>query len=78
MATPGPLEVEVRYLDELGGWVCGPLADVDAGAVVLDRPVRSFPTYKDQGNYPGWVVVVHDGPIRRVREPARTRPAVAG
>jgi len=55
MASPGPLEVEVRYRDERGGWVCGQLADVDAGAVVLGQPVRSFPTYKDQANYPGWL-----------------------
>ena len=33
--------VEVRYLDERGDWVCGPLADVAAGAVVLGRPGRS-------------------------------------
>ena len=55
MASPGPLEVEVRYLDKRGDWVCRPLADVDAGAVVLGRPVRSFPTYRNQGNYPGWL-----------------------
>ncbi len=32
-----------------------PLADVDARAVVLGRPVRSFPTYRNQANYPGWL-----------------------
>lgn len=55
MASPVLLEVEVRYLDELGGRVCGPLADVDAGAVVLGRLVRCFPTHGNQVNYPGWL-----------------------
>lgn len=55
MASPVLLEVEVRYLDERGDWVCGLLADVDPGAVVLGRPVRSFPTYRNQANYPGWL-----------------------
>ena len=55
MASRGLPDVEVRYLDERGDEVTGPLAGVDAGAVVAGRPVRRFPSYKNQGNYPGWL-----------------------
>lgn len=55
MASRGVLAVEVRYLDERGDEVTGPLAGVDAEAVVAGRPVRRFPSYKNQGNYPGWL-----------------------
>lgn len=35
------------------GWVESTLGKVDAAAVGSGRPVRSFPTYKGQRNYPG-------------------------
>lgn len=53
MASRSELEVEVRYLDERAGWVIGPLSGVNSSAVVQGRPVRSFPTYIGQRNYPG-------------------------
>jgi hypothetical protein len=47
--------VEVRYLDERGGWVCRPLSQVDAAAVVLGWPVRGFSAYRNQANYSRWL-----------------------
>lgn len=35
------------------GWTESTLVKVDAVAVGSGRPVRSFPTYKGQRNYPG-------------------------
>ena len=55
MATRGLLDVEVRYLDARGNEVTSPLSGVDLDAVVAGRPVRRFPSYKNQGNYPGWL-----------------------
>lgn len=49
------LDVEVRYVDERGDAVAAGLAEVDAEAVVAGRPVRRFPTYRSQSNYPGWL-----------------------
>lgn len=54
MASRG-LDVEVRYVDARGAEVRGPLSAVDPEAVVAGRPVRRFPSYKNQGNYPGWL-----------------------
>ena len=39
MASGGLLDVEVRYLDERGEEVTGPLAGVDVEAVVAGRPL---------------------------------------
>lgn len=55
MASRGLLDVEVRYLDEHGDAVAGRLDGVDAEAVVAGRPVRRFPTHRNQSNYPGWL-----------------------
>lgn len=55
MALRGPLDVEVRYLDERGDAVASRLAEVDADALVAGRPVRRFPTHRNQSNYPGWL-----------------------
>ena len=55
MASRGLLDVEVRYLDEHGDAVAGRLDGVDADAVVAGRPVRRFPTHRNQSNYPGWL-----------------------
>lgn len=45
-------EAEVRFLTA-DDWVSSTLGKVDAAAVVAGQPVRSFPTYKGQQNYPG-------------------------
>lgn len=45
-------EAELRFLTA-GGWVSATLGKVDAAAVVIGRPARSFPTCKGQRNYPG-------------------------
>ncbi|MFZ1411412.1 MAG: TnsA-like heteromeric transposase endonuclease subunit [Micropruina sp.] len=55
MASRDLLDVEVRYVDERGDAVAAGLAEVDAEAVVAGRPVRRFPTYRSQSNYPGWL-----------------------
>lgn len=53
MSPSGLLEVEVRYLDERGASVTASLVKVDGALVVRGGPVRSFPSYKGQRNYPG-------------------------
>lgn len=55
MPSGQSLDVQLRYLDAGGQWVTTTLAEVDGAAVVRGRPVRSFPTYKGQRNYPGWL-----------------------
>jgi hypothetical protein len=45
---------EVSYLDQDAGEVRVPLADVAALSFELAPPVRSFPSFKGQRNYPGW------------------------
>lgn len=55
MATRGLLDIEVRYLDERASPVIGRLAEVDPDLIVTGRPVRRFPVYKNQSNYPGWL-----------------------
>lgn len=55
MATGGLLDIEVRYLDERASPVIGRLAEVDPDLIVTGRPVRRFPVYKNQSNYPGWL-----------------------
>ncbi len=40
-AGRGGSQVEVRYRDERGDWVCGPLVDVDGGAVTLGNLPRT-------------------------------------
>ena len=47
------LEAEVRYLDERGASVTASLVKVDGALVVRGGPVRSFPSYRGQRNYPG-------------------------
>jgi hypothetical protein len=49
------LGVEVRFLDGGGTAVSSSLGKVDAAAVVRGGPVRSFPFYRGQRNYPGWL-----------------------
>jgi hypothetical protein len=48
-------DVEVRFVDEGGLSVTTSLGGVDGRVVVRGRPVRSFPTYPGQRNYPGWL-----------------------
>jgi hypothetical protein len=48
-------DVQFRYLDGGGRRVTTTLAEVGGAAVVRGRPVRVFPTYKGQRNYPGWL-----------------------
>lgn len=55
MPSGQSLDVQFRYLDGGGQWVTTTLAEVDGAAVVRGRPVRAFPTYKGQRNYPGWL-----------------------
>lgn len=47
------MEAELRYLDESGTAVNLILGNVDGTAVVRGRPVRTFPSYRGQRNYPG-------------------------
>lgn len=63
MADDRLLRCEARYLDEVGGWVSTTLDRVDAREVVRGRPVRSFPTYKGQRNYPGWLWTATNGSL---------------
>jgi len=49
MASRGLLDVEVRYLDERGDEVTGPLAGVDVEAVVAGRPVRPWCSHMSPG-----------------------------
>lgn len=53
MTPSGPLSVEVRFLDAAGGWSVEVLGKVDGARLVRGEPVRRFPTYKGQRNYPG-------------------------
>jgi hypothetical protein len=46
MASLHPLDAEIRYLDNSGGWVTTRLRGVDGSRVVRGGPVRCFPTYK--------------------------------
>lgn len=46
------MDAEVRYLS-IDGWVGSTLGKVDGAALFAGGPVRSFPTYKGQRNYPG-------------------------
>ncbi|MBK8445666.1 MAG: TnsA-like heteromeric transposase endonuclease subunit [Micropruina sp.] len=55
MASRALVDVEVRYLDERGDSVASRLAEVEAEAVVGGRPVRRFPSHRNQSNYPGWL-----------------------
>ena len=63
MADDRLVRCEARYLDEGGGWVSTTLDRVDAHEVVRGRPVRSFPTYKGQRNYPGWLWSATNGAL---------------
>ncbi len=56
-------DVQVRYLDGGGRWVETTWAEVDGVVVVRGRPVRSFPTYKGQRNYPGWLWTATTGSL---------------
>ncbi len=47
------LGTEIHYVSESGDLVETTLAAVDAELVVRGRPVRGFPTYAGQANYPG-------------------------
>ena len=45
-------DAQIRYLGA-DGWAESTLGKVDAAALGSGRPVRTFPTYKGQRNYPG-------------------------
>lgn len=47
--------MELRFLDADGQSVSTDLAKVAGADVVRGRPVRAFPTYRSQRNYPGWL-----------------------
>ena len=53
MSTSGLLSVEVRYLDAADGWSTEALGNVDGARLVQGEPVRRFPEYRGQRNYPG-------------------------
>lgn len=53
MSPSGLLQAEVRYLDERSTAVKASLGKVDGALVVRGGPVRSFPSYRGQRNYPG-------------------------
>ncbi|HEX8509288.1 MAG TPA: TnsA-like heteromeric transposase endonuclease subunit, partial [Propionibacteriaceae bacterium] len=55
--------VDVRFLDGSGTPVSSPLGKVDAAAVVRGRPVRPFPSYRGQRNYPGWLWTATTGSL---------------
>lgn len=46
---------EFRFLSAPETWVATNLADAVASDVVRGLPVRAFPTYRGQRNYPGWL-----------------------
>ena len=45
-------DAQIRFLSA-DGWTESTLVKVDPAAIGSGRPVRSFPTYKGQRNYPG-------------------------
>lgn len=55
MGDAAPLMTEFRYRAAAGGWVVTRLGDVVAVDLVRGSPVRAFPTYRGQRNYPGWL-----------------------
>ncbi len=55
MEDKSRLSAEVRFLDANGLMVPSLLGKVDAAAVVRGGPVRPFPSYRGQRNYPGWL-----------------------
>ena len=63
MPSGQPQDVQLRYLDGGGQWVTTTLAEVDGATVVRGRPVRAFPTYKGQRNYPGWLWTATTGSL---------------
>ncbi|GAA1762208.1 hypothetical protein GCM10009734_83000 [Nonomuraea bangladeshensis] len=52
--TPGQDSFEAVYLSDDGTERRVPLALLAEEVETLARPVRSFPSYKGQRNYPGW------------------------
>ena len=56
-------DVEVRYIDTSGQPVTTRLGKVDGAEVVRGRPVRRFPTYPGQQNYPGWLWMATTGSL---------------
>jgi hypothetical protein len=63
MPSGQSLHVQFRYLDGGGQSVTTALAEVDGAAVARGRPVRAFPTYKGQRNYPGWLWTATTGSL---------------
>ncbi len=55
MGGAAPLMTEFRYRAAAGGWVVTRLGEVVAVDLVRGSPVREFPTYRGQRNYPGWL-----------------------
>jgi hypothetical protein len=55
MADARSQDVELRYIDDSGQDVTTTLGRARGELVVRGRPVREFPTYPGQHNYPGWL-----------------------
>ena len=55
MGSSALLKTEFRYLAGPGSWVACSLRDAVAAEVARGFPVREFPTYRGQRNYPGWL-----------------------
>lgn len=55
MGSAALQDTEFRYRAVAGNWVATRLGEADAAEVVRGLPVREFPTYQGQRNYPGWL-----------------------
>ena len=55
MGSSAVLETEFRYLAGPRNWMACSLGEVVAAEVARGFPVREFPTYRGQRNYPGWL-----------------------
>lgn len=55
MASAALRGIEFRFLAGRGSWVSTSLGEAVAVDVVRGLPVREFPTYRGQRNYPGWL-----------------------
>ena len=53
MAIEHLSQAELRFLDADDKWVSTDLGKAVGADVVRGQPVRSFPTYRGQRNYPG-------------------------
>ncbi|MFT4294625.1 MAG: TnsA-like heteromeric transposase endonuclease subunit [Micropruina sp.] len=55
MGSAALQDTEFRYRAVAGDWVVTRLGEADLAEVVRGLPVRAFPTYRGQRNYPGWL-----------------------